>query len=154
MKSGWIVKVLLFLVFVALVANIVVAGVRKEGGYIDEDLVKLLAYGVLVAANLFIAGSGAYFTMRTRQKSEKSSALWGLRAFAVNLIATVVLALAPFFSSSANRIEHIFAVSMVLLLFGLSNAAFLYAFYRDYLRTVGSRRSRSRRSARSRRGRA
>ena len=144
--KGWFVKLFLVLIFVALVANIVVAALRRsEGGFISADVIRAMAYGVIVAANLFIAGAGVYFTARTRQKSGKTSALWGIRAFVVNLVVTVVLAIAPFLDPTDVIYNQFSKVSMVLLLIGLSNAAFLYAFYRDYLRTVGSSRSRSRR---------
>ncbi|MHC4469985.1 MAG: hypothetical protein ACYTDY_08590 [Planctomycetota bacterium] len=149
MKS-WFPRLMLVLIFVALVANIVVAGLSETGeGVLGPEIVKYLAFGVLVIANLCIAGAGIYFTTRTRQKSEKTSALWGRRGFGVNIGITLGLAIAPFFSAVSEDAEGpqdpILSGSLLLLLFGVSNIVFLYAFYRDYLRTTGSRRSRTRR---------
>lgn len=136
-----LVKILLLLVFLALVANLAVSAVTGES-VIGQDHVKLIAFAALLVANLSIAGAGIYFTSRSYQERERSSVRWGRRSFVLNVLITALLGLAPwlFFevTEEFSRYEAMFNVSLILLLFGLSNGAFAYSFYREYVRSQRS----------------
>lgn len=142
MKPGILVTILLVLVFLALVANVVVVAQTGKSP-ITESIVKGLAFWALAVANFCMAGAGMYFTTRAHQKHEKSSIEWGRRGFVVNFVVTLVLTLAPWFfyetTKEFTRVDAMFDVSLILLLFGISGGTFLYAFYREYLRNVGNR---------------
>ena len=77
----------------------------------------------------------------------------------MNILVTVLFALAPwfFYPPGAKEEEFMYRfldISLVLLALGSSHGIFLYAFYREYKRTVGaaggtSGRPRSRRKVKS-----
>ncbi len=150
MKGRGIVVVLLVLIFLALVANLAVSAILGRSP-ITEDMVKAIAFWALVVADFALSGAGIYFTTRSYQKFEKSSVEWGRRGFLAHAVVTAVFALAPwmFFKvpEEITRADAMFNMSLVLLLFGLANGTFLFSFYRDYIRTTGSRSG----AARSRR---
>lgn len=146
MKGGLFFRAMLVLIFLALVANVVIVAVRGES-LVTLPILKAAVFGALGLANLFLAGAGIYFTTRAHQKHEKSSIEWGRRGFIVNALVTVLLLLAPwfFFPSEVSRVQAMFDVSCVLLLFGASSGTFTFSFYREYLRNVGDRGAPSRR---------
>lgn len=147
MKPGLLVTILLVLIFLALVANVVVVAQTGQSP-ISESIVKGLAFWALAVANFCIAGAGMYFTTRAHQKHEKSSMEWGRRGFLVNAVVSLVLTLAPWFfyetTKEFTRVDAMFDVSLILLLFGLSSGTFLFSYYREYVRNVGGRPGRSR----------
>ena len=137
MKGGVFVKVMLVLVFLALVANLVTTAVRGES-FITTATVKLVAFWALFAANLCIAGAGIYFTTSALSRHERSSMQWGRWGFLLNLVLAAVFSLAPWFfyeiTAEFSITEAMFEISLILLFFGLSQGIFLYSFYRDYSR--------------------
>jgi len=144
MKS-WFVRVMMLLIFLALVANLVVSAISGDT-LIGEETTKMIAFFSLVAANVFIAGAGIYFTTKANQKHERESLKWSRRAFGVNMIATLVFGIAPYVfyevTEGFSRGEAMLDVALILLLFGVSNATFGFAAYRDYVRSVSSRSDR------------
>ena len=147
--KGVFVKLMLVLVFLALVANLVTTALRDQS-FITVDAVTQISFWALFAANLCIAGAGIYFTTRALSKHERSSVEWGRRGFMVNLILAVVFSLAPWYFYEITPefaiTEAMFEISLILLFFGLSQGIFLYAFYREYMRgTVARPRGSARR---------
>lgn len=143
MKSP-IVILLLVLIFLALVANLAMLAVTGESP-IDEEMVKVIAFWGLVAANLTLAGAGVYFVSKAFGKTEKSSLVWARRGYAVNIVVTAVFALAPWFfydyvkTKDFTRSDSMFEIALVLLLFGIPHAIFTLSSYKEYLRSAGSR---------------
>jgi hypothetical protein len=136
MKGGLFVRVLLVLIFLALVANLVVTAVRGES-FLTPETVKVASYWALFIANLCIAGAGVYFTTQSYSKHEKSTVAWGRRGFVVNFVLALVFSLAPWYfyrvPDEISRADAMLEVTQILLLFGISQGTF--AFYCDYLRS-------------------
>lgn len=149
MKST-IVVVLMVLIFLALVANLALVAIGGESA-VGEQEVRQISFWGLVAANLALAGGGAYFVFRAYKKTEKTTYVWALRGYIANIIVTIVFALAPWFFydfavEGFTRAEAMFEIALVLLLFGVPHAVFTYSWYREYLRAVGSRPKRTRKT--------
>ncbi len=140
--KGRIIIVLLVLIFLALVGNLAYSAVQGESP-VTETMAKIGAFWALVLANLSLAGTGIYFTTKSHQKFEKSAIEWGRRGFISIVMITLVFSIAPwiFFRvpEEIAREDAMFNVTLVLLLFGITNAMFLGSFYREYLRATGSR---------------
>ena len=141
MKLGLFVKLMMVLIFLALVANVVVAA-RYEKSLLDIEGLKAVTFWALVAANLFMAGAGVYFTTRAHQQHEKASIEWGRRGFVVNIVVTGILTISPWLFYNHAEIavpDAMMEIAQILLLFGVSGGTFLFSFYREYRRNVGDR---------------
>jgi hypothetical protein len=138
MKSAF-VRIMLVLLFLALVANVVVTAVRGDS-FITRKMVMFFAFVALVVANLSISGAAVYFTTKAREKSERSALKWSRRGFVVNIVLAAVLGAGPWlFFPGAKSLEPVLLDCAVLLLgLGVSNGVFALSAYRDYLRAVGA----------------
>ena len=146
-------KILLILVFLALVANLVVVVITNTSP-VGEMAVRYIVFGSLVIANLIFAFAGITFVTKSHQMRERTSLVWARRGFIVYGLSTIILGLAPwlFYIYDSVPIEdRLFDVSLLLLLFGFTNGIFTLAFYREYLRGTGSRSSNAKASRRRRR---
>ena len=147
--GGLIVRVLLVLVFLALVANLVLYAL--EGKVLgDERWLEFAIYGAISLGGLFMAGAGIFFTSPSIAQHQRGSTQWLRRGFITNAVILVLFTIAPWFfypdvKSSADTRKAMFDVGVFLVGLSVSTAIFTYASYRDFQRMTAVRGSGSRR---------
>ncbi len=136
--KGIFARIMLVLVFLALVANLVVSAVTGQSA-VTLSLARVLVFGALAVANAVFAGAGVYYTTKARAKHEKSSLLWARRGFVWMIVFTAVLTISPwfFYRYDLSLDDRLFDISLLLLLTGVTAGIFTFAFYREYARAAG-----------------
>jgi amino acid transporter len=132
MKGGIFVRIMLVLVFLALVANLVLFVVTGE----SKGSVKLLEHVIyfsIFAANLFLVGAGVFFTTASNRKHRRGYVEWARRGFVANGVIAVLFGISPWLFE-----EERFDAGVVLVALGISTIIFVYAAYRDFLRVRGT----------------
>ena len=139
---SWYTRILLALIFLALVANLFTGGQLTEGG----------RWQWIVAAGGAVFGvvihlMGILYVTRIRRKRERSSLLWARRGFAVGLTLVLVLAADTFLGDEKSR-WIVSGLWMGGALMGALSAApffLMLTFQRDAARLVARTGTSSRR---------
>jgi hypothetical protein len=137
--KGTFPRIMLVLVFLALVANVVVTAVMGQS-FITRQMLFRLLFGGLIVANLCISGAAIYFTSKALAKNERSSLKWSRRGFVANVGIALLFGAGPWvfpFHPDALLFEAMRDYAFFLLLLGVSNGVFAIAAYRDFVRAVG-----------------
>jgi hypothetical protein len=124
-----------------LAANLAVSVLRRDEqgrfkGLVSEDGVATVAFWLPLLATAGAAAAGAWTSFKSWRRSERSTALWNLRAFVASLVFALALAIVTF-EPAINR--RWFAV-VVAVCFAVQTSLFAWIALR------GERRSGSRSS--------